>query len=93
MNATDCRLRRAFASSTSPILNQHEYDHISGWCQWGCGCRSDGRVTRTSTGDIIYPGRGLTDEERPKFEAWARAENDKKRKEALKYHRREDIAA
>jgi hypothetical protein len=81
MNAYDCRDRRE--STDGPWINQHTYDPISGWCYWSCGCRVDGRVIKNKTGDVIYPGTGLSEADKPKFAAWAQAENDKQRAEAL----------
>lgn len=79
MSAYDCRTRRESSSPNAPFINRHEYDNISGWCAWGCGCRRDGRVVKLKTGDLIYPGNPMTAEEEVRFRAYAFAENDKKR--------------
>lgn len=96
MSAYDCRAHRE--SVKSPFISSHTYDRISGWCLWNCGCRKDGRVV-THDGEVIYPGQGMEGDELAAFRAWALAENDRMRQEAIArgrvHHlrRRERVAA
>lgn len=68
MGMYDCRVRRE--SLDAPFIRRHEYDPGSGWCYWGCGCRSDGRVIRMKDGKVIQPGPTYTPAQLDDLRAW-----------------------
>ena len=82
MRADECRPRRESTADNAAFVQRHEYDPISGWCAWGCGCRSDGRIIKVKSGDVIYDGRGLSADEKTRFAAFAKAENERLQQEA-----------
>lgn len=40
----------------------HRFDAISGWCDYGCGTRDDGRLVKADRG-VIDPGPEYTAEQ------------------------------
>lgn len=40
----------------------HRFDPLSGWCEYGCGARDDGRLVKADRG-VIVPGPEYTPEQ------------------------------
>lgn len=70
MNMYDCRIRREHGGDNARMIVQHQYDPKSGWCLHNCGCRSDGRVIKVKSGEVLAPGHQYTDADMRHFAAW-----------------------